>query len=47
MKNHLINGTGNAWAWQSNAKLSFTRWTNILPFEAEENAGGFAPTGSI
>lgn len=40
-------GTGNAWAWQSKAKLVFTDLTNMLPFESLENVGALEPTGSI
>lgn len=40
-------GTGNAWAWQSKAKLVFTDLTNMLPLESLENVGALEPTGSI
>lgn len=44
---YLIKGTGNACAWQSNAKLAFSFSSKILPLDAVEKVGAFAPTGSI
>lgn len=44
---YLINGTGNAWAWHSKAKLECSFRTKMLPLESVENVGALAPTGSI
>ena len=43
---YLVMGTGNACAWQSNAKLELLGFTNILILESDENVGGFVPMGS-
>lgn len=42
----LINGTGNACAWQSSAKLSPDSWTKAEIFDELENVGALEPTGS-
>lgn len=39
-------GTGNAWAWQSKAKLWPISLTNVKLFDSPENVGALAPTGS-
>lgn len=47
LKFYLINGTGNACAWQSKPKLwpIIRLYDDIL--ESVEKVGAFAPTGSI
>lgn len=42
-----IIGTGNAWAWQSRAKLVEISLTNVKLFDSPEKLGTRAPIGSI
>lgn len=44
---YLINGTGKAWAWQSNAKLWPIGRMKVKLFDSAENVGAFDPTGSV
>lgn len=44
---YLNIGTGNAWAWQSNAKLWFAGLRKTLPINSLWKDGGLDPTGSI
>lgn len=46
-KTHLIDGTGNAWAWHNNAKLWFIGLLTVQLSVSIEKEGLFAPTGSI